>query len=190
MYKTPITYLETNNELEMPIVFKHYSDKNNDRRGYFHTLYTIDDLKILNIPNNWTQDNRSFSKAGTLRGLHYQLPFTQEKLVEVPYGKILAFALDIRNYSKTFGGSFYSELSEDNDKIMYIPHGFAFGFYAIDDSIVRYKVSELYCKTHEHELHYSALNKDILKIIGNNKLIMSNRDTNAEVFDNTKTYFE
>src|SRR5690606_15718033 len=101
--------------------------------------------------------NESFSKKGTLRGLHFQRgEHAQAKLVRVVKGRVLDFAVDIRRDSKTFGEHVSIELSEDNKKQLFIPRGFAHGFVVLSDTaIFSYKCDNFYKKEAEGGIIYN-----------------------------------
>ena len=101
-----------------------------DERGYFCVTHNKQQLDaLLGHEITFVQDNQSRSKAGVVRGLHYQQhPYAQSKLVRVVRGKILDVAVDIRRGSPTFGHYVGVELSEDNHRQLFIPRGFAHGF--------------------------------------------------------------
>ena len=121
-----------------------------DERGFFLETYKQSDFSDFGINSNFVQDNRSFSKKGVLRGLHFQInPLAQAKLVSVAKGRIFDVAVDIRTASKTFGKYVSVELSEAYHNMVYAPRGFANGFIALEDSIVEYKADNLYSKDHE-----------------------------------------
>ena len=97
------------------------------------------------MPSNFVQENEVQSKIGVLRGLHYQLNKPQGKLVRVIVGTILDVAVDIRIGSPTFGEYEIVELSGENNKIIYIPEGFAHGYLVTSsESIVVYKCTDIY----------------------------------------------
>ncbi len=122
-----------------------------DERGFFMETYKASDFANLELPAIFTQDNHSRSIKGVLRGLHYQLPpFAQAKLVRCIRGAVWDVAVDIRRSSKTFGQWFGRVLKEDDPTMMFIPEGFAHGFYTLSDvAEVFYKVTAEY--SHEHE---------------------------------------
>lgn len=121
-----------------------------DSRGYFFESYRNDWLTEYGIGTQWKQENQSFSKAGTVRGLHFQRePFAQAKLVRVISGRVLDVAVDLRKGSKTFGSFFAIELNSDLHNMLLIPEGFAHGFSAFEDSIFTYKCSNVYDKDSE-----------------------------------------
>jgi dTDP-4-dehydrorhamnose 3,5-epimerase len=94
--------------------------------------------------------NHSFSKKGVLRGLHFQNgDCAQGKLVRVISGKVLDVAVDIRKSSATYGKWEFFELSAENQKMVFIPEGFAHGFLAIEESVLSYKCTKGYSKESE-----------------------------------------
>jgi dTDP-4-dehydrorhamnose 3,5-epimerase len=135
-----------------------------DARGYFFEAFNQNTLAAEGITINFVQDNQSFSKRGTLRGLHYQNPpFAQTKLVRVLQGEIIDVAVDIRKQSPTYGQHFAIKLSAENKKQLLIPHGFAHGFSVISEiAIVMYKCDQFYNKASEGGIRFddSSLNID------------------------------
>lgn len=106
-----------------------------DERGYFMESFQKKLFQDNGITAEFVQDNISFSLKGTLRGLHYQLPPAEQgKLVRVTQGAVFDVAVDIRRGSPTFGRWFGLELSEENKMAIYIPPGFAHGFYVLSDT--------------------------------------------------------
>src|SRR5688572_17679051 len=106
-----------------------------DTRGFFFESYNQKVFEEQGIDVSFVQDNQSKSSYGVIRGLHYQLPpFPQAKLIRVLSGKILDIALDIRKGSPTYGKAFSIELSSENRKQVFIPHGFAHGFSVLSDT--------------------------------------------------------
>jgi len=123
-----------------------------DDRGWFSETYHEQRLRDLGITCRFVQDNQSNSKrAGTLRGLHFQLPpAAQAKLVSVMRGRIVDVAVDIRRGSPTFGRHVSIELSAQSGRQVYIPVGFAHGYLTLeDDVVVMYKVSDYYAPAHD-----------------------------------------
>lgn len=121
-----------------------------DSRGYFFESYRHDWLADHGMDIQWMQENQSFSKAGTVRGLHFQRePFAQAKLVRVISGRVLDVAVDLRKGSKTFGSYFAIELDAELHNMLLIPEGFAHGFSALEDSVFSYKCSNVYNKESE-----------------------------------------
>ncbi|MCP4682197.1 MAG: dTDP-4-dehydrorhamnose 3,5-epimerase [Desulfobacterales bacterium] len=121
-----------------PLVFK-------DNRGFFMETYQRDRYITKGVVPEFLQDNFSYSVKGTLRGLHFQLPNTQAKLVQVLKGEILDVAVDIRKGSPTFGKWIGVTLNDTNNRQLYIPEGFAHGFAVLSEIVMfTYKCSDLY----------------------------------------------
>lgn len=135
-------------ELKIPGVILIAPDRVHDARGYFTELYSAQGLQeAAGIKDTFVQDNFSrSSKAGTIRGLHFQIPpHSQAKLVRVSRGRMLDVAVDLRPSSKTYARHVSSEISEENGLQIYIPAGFAHGFCTLEpDTEVVYKVSSYY----------------------------------------------
>jgi dTDP-4-dehydrorhamnose 3,5-epimerase len=123
-----------------------------DARGYFFEAFNQRKLEAaLGRPVHCVQDNQSRSARGVLRGLHYQLPFPQGKLVRALAGEILDVAVDIRRASPTFGKWVSCVLSADNRRQLWVPEGFAHGFLVLSESAeVLYKINEAWHPEHEH----------------------------------------
>ncbi len=116
-----------------------------DERGYFFESYKAPIFKNNDLPINFVQDNEVKSTKGVLRGLHYQFNRPQGKLVRVISGSILDVAVDIRKGSPTFGQSEIVHLTAENNKMLYIPEGFAHGYLVTSsESIVVYKCTDIY----------------------------------------------
>jgi len=116
-----------------------------DARGFFMETYHQQRFESVGLPSNFVQDNQSRSSKGVLRGLHYQFPQWQGKLVRVLSGAIFDVAVDIRPDSRTFGQWYGLELNDENRLQLYIPPGFAHGFATLSDlADVAYKCTSLY----------------------------------------------
>ncbi len=122
-----------------------------DARGFFFESYRADRYAAAGLPACFVQDNHSCSAAGTLRGLHYQLPHPQGKLIRVVRGSIFDVAVDIRKGSPTFGRWVGVVLSAENKRQLYVPPGFAHGFCVpAEASEMEYKCTDFYAPEHEH----------------------------------------
>lgn len=122
-----------------------------DERGYFFESYKAPIFKNNDLPINFVQDNEVKSAKGVLRGLHYQFNRPQGKLVRVISGSILDVAVDIRKGSPTFGQSEIVHLTAENNKMLYIPEGFAHGYLVTSsESIVVYKCTDIYDPTDQY----------------------------------------
>ena len=127
-----------------------------DSRGYFYETYHRDRYRDGRVRVDFVQDNLSYSQRNVLRGLHYQWPQPQAKLVQVLEGEVLDVAVDIRRGSPTFGKSVSQNLSSENKKQLFIPEGLAHGFLVISETaIFMYKCSDFYNPSTEKGLHFS-----------------------------------
>jgi dTDP-4-dehydrorhamnose 3,5-epimerase len=116
-----------------------------DDRGFFLETYNASRFREAGIVAAFVQDNHSRSASGVLRGLHYQEPNAQGKLVRCTRGSMWDVAVDIRNGSPTFGRWYAVELSEENKRMLWVPPGFAHGFCALTEACeVLYKCTNLY----------------------------------------------
>ncbi|MFO8089467.1 MAG: dTDP-4-dehydrorhamnose 3,5-epimerase [Desulfatiglandaceae bacterium] len=121
-----------------------------DRRGYFMEIYQRDRYAGLGIDVDFVQDNLSVSLKGTLRGLHFQYPHGQAKLVQVLDGEVFDVAVDVRRGSPTFGGWVGVALSCTNHRQLFIPQGFAHGFCVTSETAVfHYKCGDFYTPSTE-----------------------------------------
>lgn len=116
-----------------------------DERGFFLESYNKKKFQEAGIDVDFVQDNHSKSCRGTLRGLHYQIQQPQAKLVRVIAGEVFDVAVDIRKNSPTFGQWVGDYLSAENKKMLWVPVGFAHGFYVTSpEAEVLYKASNFY----------------------------------------------
>lgn len=122
-------------------------ERREDSRGWFARTYCAREFEAHGLPTHMVQTNMSLTrKAGTLRGMHYQLaPDAEDKLVRCVRGRIWDAIVDIRPQSPTYCRWFGAELSEDNGRMLLVPKGFAHGFVTLsDDAAVTYQVSAFY----------------------------------------------
>ncbi len=132
-------------ETELPGVLIIEPDIFPDQRGIFMETYHEKRYKALGIPGNFVQDNLSYSIRGTLRGLHFQLPHAQAKLVQVLMGEVFDVVVDIRRGSPTFGRWFGLNLTDKNRRQIYIPEGCAHGFCVLSETaLCDYKCTDFY----------------------------------------------
>lgn len=116
-----------------------------DERGFFFESWNRQEFARAGIEETFVQDNHSRSTRGTLRGLHYQLPRAQGKLVRVVTGKVFDVAVDLRRSSAAFGDWVGVWLSAERKNMLWIPPGFAHGFLvASDEADLLYKCTERY----------------------------------------------
>lgn len=127
-----------------------------DGRGFFMETFQAERFAAAGIPTHFVQDNHSGSTRGTLRGLHYQIRHAQGKLVRVVAGEVFDVALDLRRSSPTFGKWMGMHLSSENHTQLWIPPGFAHGFYVLSDwAEVIYKTTDFYAPTWERTLMWN-----------------------------------
>ena len=116
-----------------------------DNRGYFMETYKEDDFRAAGLDYRFVQDNQSSSRRGVLRGLHFQKTYPQAKLVRVLKGEVFDVAVDLRKNSETYGKWIGVLLSEENQRQLMIPRGFAHGFVVVSDiAEFAYKCDEKY----------------------------------------------
>ena len=152
-----------------------------DGRGYFFESYNEEEFKKNGIPNRFVQDNQSKSKKGTIRGLHMQRePYAQAKLVSVKKGKVLDVAVDARPDSPTFGKYVSVELSNENQRQLFIPRNFLHGFAVLSETaIFAYKCDNLYCKEAEFGIGYDDPEVGVNWRVPAEKVITSAKDKMA-----------
>ena len=127
-----------------------------DSRGAFRTTFRVDEYAAAGLVHDFKQDNVSVNRRGVLRGLHFQHPNGQAKLVYALRGSVFDVAVDVRSNSPTFGRAVWTTLSDENHRQILIPPGFAHGFYvATDEAVVVYKCSELYAPTSERTIRWN-----------------------------------
>ena len=134
-------------QTELPGAYIVELEKLEDERGYFARSWCQREFEAHGLDARLVQCNVSMNrKAGTLRGMHFQMPpFAEAKLVRCTRGALFDVIIDLRPDSPTFLKWFGIELTSDNGKMMYIPKGFAHGFLTLeDDTEVFYQMSEFY----------------------------------------------
>jgi dTDP-4-dehydrorhamnose 3,5-epimerase len=161
-----------------------------DPRGFFMETYREDRFAAGGIPRHFVQENHSQSQRGVLRGLHYQVRQAQGKLVRVIAGEIFDVAVDIRRRSPTFGKWVGLVLSAENRQQLWIPEGFAHGFYVLSASAeVVYKVTDYYAPEWERSILWNDLRIGIDWQLAGIDPILSKKDmdgkllADAEIFD-------
>ncbi|MBP2698835.1 dTDP-4-dehydrorhamnose 3,5-epimerase [Photobacterium lucens] len=132
-----------------------------DERGFFMETWNQKKFEeeVTGKPTQFVQDNHSKSKKGILRGLHYQTKNTQGKLVRVVSGEVFDVAVDIRKDSPTFGKWVGVYLSAENKRQLWVPEGFAHGFYVTsDEAEFVYKCTDYYNPIAEHSIVWNDPN--------------------------------
>jgi dTDP-4-dehydrorhamnose 3,5-epimerase len=126
-----------------------------DARGYFKETWNRRAFEEAGLALDFVQDNLSHSRQGILRGLHFQNPNAQGKLVQALQGEVFDVAVDIRLGSPSFGQWFGARLSAENHLQMYVPEGFAHGFCVLSETaLFAYKCTEFYNPKEEHSLRF------------------------------------
>lgn len=124
-----------------------------DDRGFFMESWNAELFRDAGLELTFVQDNHSRSSRGVLRGLHYQQPRPQGKLVRVTAGAVYDVVVDLRRSSPSFGKWFGIELSAANKKMLYVPEGMAHGFLCLEDGTdFLYKCTSGYAPANEHSL--------------------------------------
>ncbi len=127
-----------------------------DARGFFMETWNAAAFAEAGLDMAWVQDNHSHSQKGVLRGLHFQNPGPQGKLVRVTRGAVFDVAVDLRRSSPHFGQWVGVELSADNRRMFWVPEGFAHGFLTLaDDTDFLYKCTAPYAAQSEHTLAWN-----------------------------------
>ena len=151
-----------------------------DERGYFMETWKKEDFNShIGFNVDFLQDNQSKSAKGVLRGLHYQKGnASQAKLVRVLQGSVVDVAVDLRTGSPTFGKHVMVELSEDNQRQLFIPRGFAHGFQVLSETAVfTYKVDNIYAPHAECSIRFDDPNLNISwPISEKDKIVLSEKD--------------
>ncbi|MGF7060004.1 dTDP-4-dehydrorhamnose 3,5-epimerase [Brassicibacter mesophilus] len=150
-----------------------------DYRGSFTEAYNKRDFDELGITKEFLQDNKVVSKRGVLRGLHFQHKHPQAKLVRVIQGEVFDVAVDLRHRSETFGKWFGIKLSEENNKMLYIPEGFAHGYLVLSEkAIFYYKCTDYYYPEDQFGLIWNDPDIRITWPFIDDQIILSEQDKN------------
>jgi len=127
-----------------------------DERGFFMETWNEKAFREAGIDATFVQDNHSRSVKNTLRGLHYQIKQPQGKLVRVTRGEVFDVAVDLRTSSPTFGQWVGEYLSEENNRMLWVPPGFAHGFLVTSDTAdFQYKCTDFYAPNYERSIHWA-----------------------------------
>ncbi len=196
------------NKLEMPEIKSIKFARFHDIRGYFTETYRASDFNdnvALSFLSNlsFTQINESYTQKGIFRGLHFQWNPFMDKLIRCITGKITDFALDIRYDSPTFGKiisyTLSSTLFDENSEWLWIPSGFAHGFYANEDSIVEYMCTgqwspgnEYTISIHDNEIDWSLCDAETLSefnnLLNKKQIKLSDKDISGASINSWKNH--
>lgn len=149
-----------------------------DSRGYFFESFSDREFREKVCDTTFVQDNESKSCYGVIRGLHYQkAPYAQAKLVRVTKGKVLDVVLDIRRGSPTYGKHVAIELSEENHRMLFVPHGFAHGFAVLSqEAVFQYKCDNYYAPQYDAGIAWNDPALGIDWRISPEHIILSEKD--------------
>jgi dTDP-4-dehydrorhamnose 3,5-epimerase len=152
-----------------------------DHRGFFMETWRQSMFDEIQPGIHFVQDNHSRSSHGILRGLHYQLKQPQGKLVRVVAGEIFDVAVDMRRNSPTFGQWEGLVLSAENRRQLWVPPGFAHGFYVMSESAeMVYKCTEYYAPSDEYSLRWDDADIAITWPLSANEVpVLSDKDRNG-----------
>ncbi|WP_318466376.1 dTDP-4-dehydrorhamnose 3,5-epimerase [Photobacterium leiognathi] len=157
-----------------------------DERGFFMETWNQKKFEelVTGKPTQFVQDNHSKSKKGILRGLHYQTENIQGKLVRVVSGEVFDVAVDIRKNSPTFGKWVGVYLSAENKRQLWVPKGFAHGFYVTsEEAEFVYKCTDFYNPNAEHSILWNDPEISIKWPLTDTPLL-SDKDKNGKIFMN------
>ena len=161
-----------------------------DKRGFFLETWNQLAYDEAGIPARFVQDNHSRSSKGVLRGLHYQIENPQGKLVRVSQGAVFDVAVDMRKSSKQFGQWTGVLLSEENNRQLWVPEGFAHGFIVLSDTAdFQYKCTNFYSPEHERTLIWNDTSVGIeWPELDGAQIKLSEKDTNGLILEQCDAY--
>lgn len=161
-----------------------------DDRGFFYESYRLNLFSELGIPHSFVQDNHSGSKKGTLRGLHYQIHQPQGKLLRVIVGKIYDVVVDLRKSSETFGEWIGLILSSEENQQLWVPPGYAHGFYVLSDwAEIIYKTTTYYSPEWDRTLLWNDPHIGIdWPLINGEPPLLSEKDANGTPLDQAELF--
>ena len=173
--------MQIDKELHINDVFIIESKKHYDNRGWFQESYNMKNMNKHELNLVFVQDNLVCSKKNVLRGLHFQDNNGQGKLVSCIKGQIYDVLVDLRKSSSTYMKWMGISLSEDDNKFIYIPPGFAHGYYVLkEESLVNYKCTKHYNPDSEIGIMWNdsdiQINWDSIDNFEPNKIILSDKD--------------
>jgi len=176
------------NKTSIPDVLVFEPTVHGDHRGFFMETWRKEWFSTINPDIQFVQENYSKSIQGTLRGLHYQLKQTQGKFIRVVQGEVFDAVVDIRKSSATFGQWTGVILSDDNKKSLWVPPGFAHGFYVLSETAeITYKCTDYYAAEYERSLLWSDHEIGIDWPLLDKGVIVSEKDGQASLFNDCET---
>lgn len=174
----------------IPDVKRIEPDVFDDSRGSFAVTFSIDTFEAAGLPTVFVQHNHSHSRQGVLRGMHYQIRRAQGKLLHVARGTIFDVSVDIRRNSEYFGKWTGQVLHAEEEALLWIPPGFAHGFYVLSDSAdIIYYVTDRYSPGDERTIAWNDPDLAIdWPIPAGVPLIMSEKDGRGVPFAEADIY--
>ncbi|KPV39573.1 dTDP-4-dehydrorhamnose 3,5-epimerase [Thiohalorhabdus denitrificans] len=173
---------------EIPDVLRIDPDVFGDERGFFMETWQRQKFAEAGIDYDFVQDNHSRSVQGTLRGLHYQIRQPQGKLVRVTVGEVFDVAVDIRKSSPTFGQWVGDHLSAENKRMLWVPPGFAHGFYVTSGvAEFQYKCTDYYAPEHERSIRWDDPTLSIEWPLEGDPLV-SGKDQEASILEKAELF--
>ena len=178
------------NRCSIPDVFEIVPVVHGDHRGFFLETWRLETFKAQGISYDFVQDNQSMSLQGALRGLHYQIVNPQGKLIRVTKGEIFDVAVDLRKSSAYFRKWVGVNLSESNRKMVWVPPGFAHGFYVISETAeVCYKSTDYYYPEHERVISWNDMDLSIdWPLVNEEPPVLSAKDSRGLSLDKAETF--
>jgi len=177
-------------ETKIPDVIVVEPDVFGDNRGFFMEAWHAEKFAAGGIAADFVQDNQSRSVQGILRGLHYQITQPQGKLVRVLSGEVFDVAVDLRKNSATFGQWVGVRLNAENKKMLWVPPGFAHGFYVISKQAdFFYKCSDFYAPEYERAIRWDDPDLGIdWPLVEGNAPVLAPKDAAAAAFRDAEYY--
>lgn len=182
----------TSTPLSIPDVLRITPRVHGDARGAFLESWHAADFAAIGVTGPWVQDNVATSTQGVLRGMHCQVQQAQGKLVRCLYGRVFDVAVDLRAASPHFGKWCAVQLDDQAFEGMYIPPGFAHGYYVLSErATIMYKVTDYYAPAHERCLQWNdpAVGIEWPIIPGITKPIMTARDMTGASLAEARAWF-
>jgi dTDP-4-dehydrorhamnose 3,5-epimerase len=174
---------------ELPDVMVVEPEVHEDQRGFFMETWHRDKFRAAGLDLSFVQDNHSGSGRNTLRGLHYQLGRPQGKLVRVVLGEVFDVAVDLRRSSPTFGRWTGTILSAGNRLQLWVPEGFAHGYFVVSERAeVVYKCTDVYAPKEERTLRWDDPDVGIAWPLGAEAPLVSAKDAQGLSFRAAPTF--
>jgi dTDP-4-dehydrorhamnose 3,5-epimerase len=177
-------------QLDIPDVVLMEPEVFGDHRGFFMETFREEDFINHAAPVTFVQDNHSKSAQGILRGLHYQIKQPQGKLVRVILGEVFDVVVDIRKSSPYFGQWCGEILSAENKRMLWVPPGFAHGFYVLSETAeFIYKCTDYYALEHERSIIWNDPDIGVdWPIVPGTEPVLSQKDKEGTAFKTAEVF--